>query len=775
MEEIYKNNFGESIEDVAQSLAIVKTNTKLSGDELKLMGERALLLRDVFEFDVNESTRSAKMLMDQFGISGEEAYNLIAQGAQAGLDKNGDLLDTINEYAVHYEQLGYTSEEFFNSLMNGAESGTFSVDKLGDAMKEFGIRAKDTANTTTEGFELLGLDADLMRDKFAQGGESAREATEKTLEALFSMDDAVKQNQAGVDLFGTMWEDLGIEGVKALMDVTGEASLTSDALEKMNEVKYDDIGSSLKELGRTVETDIVQPLGEELKQVVEDVIGFVKDNAPGIKDVIAGVVEKVGELIGWIVDHGSEVLSTIAGIGAGFITWKVASMINGVVTAIKAFKLANEGATISQAILNGVMKANPLILIASLIATVVTAIITFIATNENARKKVAEVWNKIKEIVGGVIDAVVGFFKSAWNTIVEVWSVCTEFFSGLWEGIKNVFATVGEFFLGIWEVIKAIFTPAIEWFSKLFSSIYNTLKSIVDVIVGLLKGCWTIITTVFGVAFEWFNNTVITPIKKVFTTLWNTISSLASNTWNAIKGVWNAVTGWFTNTIINPIKNLFTGLWDKLKSGASGAWEGIKSVFSTVTSWFSNVFSNAWQAVKNVFSTGGQIFTGIKDGIVNGFKVVVNAIINGINKVVAVPFNAINTVLQKIHDVSIMGIKPFGFVGTISVPQIPTLARGGIVDGATTFIAGEHGKEAVIPLEHNTEWLDKVAKRLYEYKEPQSINQTNALLSKLSDIDKPLDNLNQSIVLDSGVLVGETINQIDQRLARNYSMKARGI
>ena len=77
-------------------------------------------------------------------------------------------------------------------------------------MKEFGIRAKDTANSTTEGFELIGLDADKMRDKFSKGGQTARKATEETLKALFNLDDQVKQNQAGVDLFGTMWEDLGI-------------------------------------------------------------------------------------------------------------------------------------------------------------------------------------------------------------------------------------------------------------------------------------------------------------------------------------------------------------------------------------------------------------------------------------------------------------------------------------------------------------------------------------------------------------------------------------
>lgn len=131
---------------------------------------------------------------------------------------------------------------------------------------------------------------------------------------------------------------------------------------------------------------------------------------------------------------------------------------------------------------------------------------------------------------------------------------------------------------------------------------------------------------------------------------------------------------------------------------------GIKSVFSQVAEFFKNIFSNAWQAVKNVFSTGGKIFDGIKDGIVSAFKTIVNAIINGINKVVAVPFNAINSVLDKIRSVSIAGIKPFTWVGKISVPKIPTLATGGIINYPNhgvmlgSAIAGEAGAEGVIPL-----------------------------------------------------------------------------
>ena len=762
MEGVYKNNFGESIEDVAQSMAIVKTNTKASTDEIQSLTETALLLRDVFDFDVNESTRSAKMLMDQFGISGEEAYNLIAQGAQAGLDKNGDLLDTVNEYSVHYKQLGYTSEEFFNSLINGSASGTFSVDKLGDAMKEFGIRTKDTATTTDEGFQLLGLDADLMREKFAKGGESAREATEKTLEALFSMDDQVKQNQAGVDLFGTMWEDLGIEGVKALMDVSGEASITSEALAKMNEQKYDDIGSALSGLGRTLETDVIDPLGDKLKPAVEDAITYIQENGPEITEVITGIVDKIGEFVSFVLDNGDAILAVIAGIGAGFIAWNVATTIMTVVEAIKAFKIANEGATIAQALFNGVLNANPIVLIVTLIATLVAGIVTFIATNDEARAKFEEIWNKIKEVAGSVLEAIIGFFSSAWETIQPIWAVAVEFFSGLWEDIKAIFSVVAEvlapYFSAAWDAIKAVWDVVVDYFSTLWENIKTVFSAVKDILLGFFKTAWEAIKAVWDAVVGYFK-AIWDSIKGVFSVVKNVLTGNFKGAWEGIKGI---VSTW---------KNYF-----------SGVWESIKGVFGSVGTFFKNSFQTAWNAIKNVFSNWGTFFSGLWDKITSIFSKVGTTIsdaISGsvksaINTVVSGAVGIVNGFIRAINTaISVINAIPGVSIGEISELKAPQLEKGGVLKkGQTGYLEGK-GDEWIVPLENHTGWADNIAKRLYEYGD--KVHQDTAVLDKLDAIMDRMSKVKQSIVLDTGVLVGETINQIDTGLASSYSLKARGI
>lgn len=318
---VYKDNFGNSMEDAANAVAVTYQQTKLVGDELQTAAENAMLLDDTFGYDVNESIRTAKALADNFGISIEEAYNLMAQGAQKGLDKNGDMLDTLNEYSVHYSQLGYTVEDFFGSLENGAASGAFSIDKIGDTMKEFGIRVKDTSKSTQEAFQLLGYTGDSIADmqaKFAAGGESAREATSELLGQLQNVEDDVTRNQIGVDLFGTMWEDLGEEAVYSLLNTQTEISNTTDALGQLNDVKYDDVMSQLTALKRQAETEVLQPFAQKLMPKVKEGIEWVSKNMDDLVDDIVPIGKAVATAfaVKKVTDFGTTAIKTVNSVSS---------------------------------------------------------------------------------------------------------------------------------------------------------------------------------------------------------------------------------------------------------------------------------------------------------------------------------------------------------------------------------------------------------------------------------------------------------------------------
>ena len=307
LKDVYGSNFGESMEDAAAGITDVYEATRLTGDELAATTKGAYALADTFGYDISESARAAKALMTNFGVSGEEAMGMIAAGAQNGLDYSGELIDTISEYSVQFDKLGFTADEMFSIFQQGADSGAWNLDKVGDAIKEFSIRSIDSSVTTQEAYEDLGLNAEEMMATFAAGGEDASIAFQGVLTALIDMDDAVQRDAIGVKLFGTQWEDLGVEAMSAMANVQSGAYDTEDALGKINAVKYDNIGDAMEGIKRQAEvsllpmasvvanafTDIAPVIGELfenlgpiIEQVTEESMPFVTEFLDGMIDTI---------------------------------------------------------------------------------------------------------------------------------------------------------------------------------------------------------------------------------------------------------------------------------------------------------------------------------------------------------------------------------------------------------------------------------------------------------------------------------------------------------
>ena len=263
--DIYKNNFGESINDVAEAMATVNQNMSYLDDSaLQRCTEYAYTLSDTFGVDVAESTRAADSLIKNYGVSAREAFNLMTQGMQSGLNFSDELFDNIDEYSVQFKKLGLDAEDMFSVFANGAQNGAFNLDKIGDAVKEFSIRAIDGSDTTKQGFEALGMNADEMAQKFGAGGKTAKEAFNEVIEGLASMDDPVAQSAAGVNLFGTMWEDLGPQVITSMSTASDAIDKSRESVEGLVNVKYDTLSGALGGLWRTIQVDVLQPIGNQL-------------------------------------------------------------------------------------------------------------------------------------------------------------------------------------------------------------------------------------------------------------------------------------------------------------------------------------------------------------------------------------------------------------------------------------------------------------------------------------------------------------------------------
>lgn len=348
--EVWKDGFGENMNEVSVGITQVRKNLQnITGKELENVTRQAFILRDTFGYEIQESTRAAKALIDNFGVEGSKAMDYITTATQKGGDYSQELLDTISEYSVQFKTAGIGVEGMFNILIQGAEKGAWNLDKVGDAVKEYAIRAVDGSKTTAEGFKAIGLNAEDMSKKMAKGGDSAEKAFMATVAAISSMKDPLKQQQAGVALFGTQWEDVQKDVISALdptIDMLGDVAGATDKAGKAiqdnfgTRVKKDlrEIGESLLPLGEVL-LNIVEPALENASEKVEEFTTWLKNLTPaGQKTVlaIAGIVAAIGPLLAGLgfvasgigaVAGGLTLLTgpvgltvaALVGLGAGFV------------------------------------------------------------------------------------------------------------------------------------------------------------------------------------------------------------------------------------------------------------------------------------------------------------------------------------------------------------------------------------------------------------------------------------------------------------------------
>ena len=446
LKSVYAAGYGESFEDVANSIAKVTQNLgDMDQSTLEKVTEDAYALSDVFGYDIAESTRSAKAMMDNFGIDSEKAFNLIATGAQNGLDYSGELLDNISEYSVQFSKVGLGAEEMFAIFQAGADSGAFNLDKIGDAVKELAIRVVDGSDSTKEGFQLLGLDADAMAAKFAAGGDTAKQAFQETMAALNKLQDPLTKNQAGVDLFGTMWEDLGDEAVQALGDIEDSAYETADGMEQIQDVRYDDLGSMLETLSRQFEL-LAIPLGEAF-------IPLISELAEGVLPILEAVLEPIVSIVASLAEPIGAILAALT----------------------------------------------PLItMIAETLTPVITMLGETIATIFGAAAQViGETVGVILTYMQPVVDFLMQVFMPVWqttfNAVGQVFQTAATLIGGIAENLKTIFGGIIDFIAGVftgdwdraWNGIKDIFRGIINQVPTILESVIN---GAIDLINGMING-----------------------------------------------------------------------------------------------------------------------------------------------------------------------------------------------------------------------------------------------------------------------------------------------
>ena len=498
---VYKNNFGESINDVAEAMATVNQNMSYLDDSaLQRCTEYAYTLSDTFGYDVAESTRAADTLIKNYGVSAREAFNLITQGAQSGMDYSGEMIDSINEYSVQFKKLGLDAEDMFSIFANGAQNGAFNLDKVGDAVKEFSIRAIDGSDTTKQGFEALGMDAAKMAERFGAGGDSAKEAFNEVIKGLAEMDDPVAQSAAGVNLFGTMWEDLGPQVITSMSTASDAIDKSKESVEELVNVKYDTLSGALGGLWRTIQVDVLQPIGNQLIPYVTKGISFIQKFTdkwnrlgPATQKTIvkfAAVAASVGPVLlgfGKVSSGIGTVISNFGKVGGAITRLTGASGFSGIAKIMTGpFGIA---------------------------AAAVAAAALLIYKN----------WDKIAPILQKIGDRFVEFWNTVQPQLQPFIDLCIEIGSYL----KN---TLLEVFKIVWQ---AAGEAIVAWFGQVSEVIDNVLgvfEGIITFLTGVFQGdwekAWTGIVQAVGGIFGTLEALVKTPINAVINLVNKAISAI---------------------------------------------------------------------------------------------------------------------------------------------------------------------------------------------------------------------------------------------------------
>ena len=426
---------------------------------------------------------------------------------------------------------------------------------------------------------------------------------------------------------------------------------------------------------------------------------------------LLGMLGGMGLIVG-----GLAITLGATGAAIGLLFGGIMLLVTGIVDALNGAKSLETALAIITGIL--AIGGGIAILVGGWIPLVVAGIAAAVAM-------VVMYWDEIVAWVSGAVVVIGQFFIDLWNGIVSVWNTVATwfdttviqpivgFFTALWTGISTLASDC-------WNAIVGFFTPAYQWFATLFQSIWQTISDVFYNIGVIASGCWAIIQTAWGIVAQWFDTYIIQPVATFFANLWNGIVTTAVNAWNGIVAVYGAITSWFNSTIIQPLTTFFSNMWTGFINGAAAAWAGVQSIFGALASFFQTIFQNAWAGIISVFSVAGNIFVSIQNGIVTAFKSIVNGLIWGINQVVAVPFNGINGALNMIRNINILGFTPFADLKNISVPAIPYLAQGGVVDAGQLFVAREAGPELVASagrksaVMNNDQIVDSVSRGVYQ-------------------------------------------------------------
>lgn len=579
--DVWSNNFGEDISDVADMMARVKQQMQgISDVDLKNVTEDLLTLRDTFGMDENETLRGAQQLMKQFGITSQEAFDLMATGAQNGLNKTDELGDNIAEYSGKFKQAGYSADEYFQLMQNGLDGGAYNLDKVNDAINEVTTRLVDgNIEGALDSFDTKTQD---VFKAWQEGRKTQKDVVNAIVEDISRTTNQQEKLNKTATAFGTMGEDFNAGFIQSLTTVGNKYKDVEGAMDKVKEIANGGLKNALSGLGRAF-LDSFTPIGELITPILAGIVGLITVAIQGIQQGFA----KVGDVI-------SSVLSKIDTSGITELTNQVSEVLapafDEVRKAIDEMKVALE--PIAKEILGKI---------------------------GNAIQNVVNQAQKILSVVGPPILAII---KKIIQTVI-----------GMIPVITSILQVVGSVVSGIISFINMVVT----YVGTAIATILGFIMPIVQIVATIVANIWSVILTVAQNIWSKVSE-VVTAIVGFVNNLFKTVSDIINKIWSKIQDSMNKVRDKVQGVIDN-INKYFNNVKSTVSDVFNGIWSKVQGVMDNVGNKISNVLQgiqNAWSGLKGFVS---GVFGGIEGAVsslVGSVKGMVNGVIGGINGAIGI-------------------------------------------------------------------------------------------------------------------------------------------
>lgn len=609
--DLVKSGMVESLEEAQEAITQVyqTAGKKLTPEGLKQVTKYAISFSKTFDTDVNETMRGASRMMENYGISAEEAFDLLTAGAQNGLNQSNELADNMAEYSQLFGQMGFTADETFSLLEAGLDGGAYNLDKVNDLVKEMGISLTD--GRFEENADMFSESTRNLFNEWKNGKATQGEVVKSMMNDFANMEGGYDSlNRAGT-VWSALGEDNSLKVIQAMAGASDSFGETKGKAEDLNDTINNTTAWEAFTNGVEGTVNSIAIWAQEFTGgMTEPIENFFNNTLPNAMTTLDSFFSYIGTFVSNLKDvigkmwSGEDTVSDQAILNRMGFSWESIWALDDFITQVK-----EKGDTLTQYIkgfwqlftgdeatqMQGYSLLRSLGMSQEDIETLETA-------KENIKKAFDDVKEAIKKLLEEGLDKMI----QAWKDLVQIWEevIAPELLplfqqfsdwlgriSGDLADISGALDNFGgsgkrnsdviiEAFTILWETLKIKLGLIMATIETAMIIISSTIKIWSKIFKGDWSGAWEEIEKMY----DSISTSIKENLKNTF--LGDMIASIEQ--WNA--NTTKAFTGWITDISIkfstwltkmkNWFKNLPGELADKFRSGGSTLANAFKGVFN---------------------------------------------------------------------------------------------------------------------------------------------------------------------------------------------------